>query len=111
MSDPGAANETAIREHFVHQAAACEAMGSPFTGRLCRMLSKILDRNTMTGQRVLDWPGRAREDALALRLCGGLHALVLSRTDCALADVYPPNEAHDESIADVLSATIVRHDE
>src|SRR5262245_61212793 len=112
MSDhPGAVNETAIREHFIHQAAACEAMGSPFTGRLCRVLSKILDRNTMTGRRVLDWPGSARDGALALRLCGGLHALMLSRTDRALADVYPPNEADDEAIAEAVSATIVRHDE
>jgi hypothetical protein len=112
MSDrPGVASETAIREHFIQQAAACEALGSPFTRRLCHVLSKTLDRSTMTGRRVLDWPGSAREDALALRLCGGLHALVLSGADRALAAVYPPNGADDESLAEIVSASISRHDE
>jgi hypothetical protein len=112
MSDhPSAAKEAAIRQHFLDQAMACEALGSPFTGRLCCALSNNLDRSTITGGRVLDWPGDARGDALALRLCGGLHALVLSGADPALAAIYPPNVTDDESLADVFLNSIKRNDE
>ncbi len=105
------AKEAAIREHFVHQAAACDNLGSPFTARLCRVLSKSLNRNTSTGRRVLDWPGHTREDALSLRLCGGLHALVLSGVDGQLAAIYPPAEADEDTIARVLPDAIARNDE
>ncbi len=103
--------EAAIREHFVHQAAACDALGSPFTARLCRALSVVLDRGTKTGARVLDWEGHTREDALSLRLCGGLHALVLSGADGRLAEIYPPNEADEAAILDVLPEAIARNDD
>jgi hypothetical protein len=116
MNDPSiladlAAKEAAIRDHFVHQAAACDNLGSPFTARLCRALSKSLDRNTAVGRRVLDWPGHTRADALSLRLCGGLHALVLSKTDGALAAIYPQADADEETIAAVLPEAIARNDE
>ncbi len=107
----GPAKQAAIREHFLHQAAACESLGSTFTGRLCRALSKGLDHRTATGRRVLDWQGHTREDALALRLCGGLHALVLSGADSALSRIYPPNETDEAAIAEVLFEAIARNDE
>ncbi|RJG43415.1 DUF2332 family protein [Mesorhizobium sp. DCY119] len=103
--------EAAIREHFVHQAAACDALGSPFTARLCRALAASLDRGTKTGARVLDWPGHTREDALALRLCGGLHALVLSGADGRLAAIYPPNDVDEAAIAAALPEAIFRNDD
>jgi hypothetical protein len=103
--------EAAIRDHFVHQAMACDRLGSPFTARLCRALSRSLDRSIATGRRVLDWPGHTRADALSLRLCGGLHALVLSGADGQLSAVYPPADANEETIADVLPGVLARNDE
>jgi hypothetical protein len=111
IDHPSAARDAAVRAHFIDQATACDTLGSPFTGRLCRVLSKNLDRNTSTGQRVLNWPGDARADALALRLCGALHALVLSGADRTLAAIYPPNDADGESLAEVVSGAIDRNDE
>nr|WP_306306763.1 DUF2332 family protein [Nitratireductor aquibiodomus] len=101
---------THISAHFEKQALACDRMGSPFTAQLCRLLPDILDRETATGARVLGWPGEAGEDALALRLCGGLHALVLAGEDAALAGVYPPNAASPEALRKAMSAAIARHD-
>ena len=102
--------EAATREHFVHQAASCETLGSPFTADLCRALAKILDHTTQTGRRVLNWPGHTREDALALRLCGGLHALVLSGRDQMLAAAYPPNSTNEDTLLDILPGVLRRHD-
>lgn len=98
-----------IAEHFEKQAQACDRMGSPFTARLCRLLPGVLDKETQTGQRIRSWPGDPREDALALRVCGGLHALVLSG-DEALAAVYPRNAASDAALRAAVGDAIARHD-
>ena len=87
--------ETAVREAFSAQAQACAGRGSPFTGLLCDVLGRSLDRSTEVGRRVLDWPGRpdARGDSVPLWLAGGLHALVRRGRVPRLAALYPPNPA------------------
>ncbi|WP_230980147.1 DUF2332 domain-containing protein [Oryzicola mucosus] len=105
-----AAPDDRIGDHFEHQAMACDRLGSPFTGSLCRALTRILEDTTHTGRRVLSWPGNPRWDALALRLCGGLHGLVLTGADAALSAVYPPSEADEDALVAVLPSAIARND-
>ncbi len=102
--------EAGVREHFERQAAQAAALGSPFMERLCRVLARDLDGGTETGRRVLGWPRSPGGDALALRLCGGLHGLVLAGTDAALAEAYPPNEADDDALAAAVRGALARHD-
>ena len=99
-----------IAAHFEAQAKACDALGSPFTARICRAAISVLDAHTGTGRHVLGWQGDPGADALSLRLAGGLHALVLSGADKDLAGVYPPNEADDGTLRKVLAAAFQRHD-
>jgi hypothetical protein len=99
-----------IALHFESQAKACDALGSPFTARICRTAISVLDASTETGRRVLGWPGDPGADALSLRLAGGLHALVLSAADGELAAVYPPNVVDDATLRGRLAAAIRRHD-
>ncbi len=99
-----------LSRHFEAQAKACDALGSPFTARLCRALIGILDTSTGTGGRVLGWPGDAAADALSLRLCGGLHGLVLGGDDPDLAAVYPPNDVGDAALARAIAGAIGTHD-
>lgn len=99
-----------IAAHFEKQARGCDALGSPFTARLCRLLPGLLDAATATGRRVLAWEGDPRADALSLRLCGGLHRLVIERRDPALAAVYPPNEAVDAVLSAAVAGALKRHD-
>jgi hypothetical protein len=100
----------ALTDHFQHQARACDDLGSPFTARLCRLLPALLDETTATGRRVIAWPGKFRADALALRMTGGLQALVLTGTDPALKTAYPPNEADDAPLAEAIAGAIERND-
>jgi hypothetical protein len=104
-------DERDIRDHFLAQAKGCDGLGSPFTAKLCRALAKVLDANTRTGQAVLGWPGDARADGLSLRLCGALHALVLTGADERLTQLYPPNQTSEDEIAAVLPEAIARSDE
>ncbi|MEO8244285.1 MAG: DUF2332 family protein [bacterium] len=81
---------------FARQAQACTEMGSPFTGRVLRLVVPLLDPATPLGQRVLTFPATP-DDALPLRLAGALHAL--ARSGAALAAVYPPHSASDTALA------------
>lgn len=99
-----------IFDHFQRQAEACRAMGSPFTARLADLAPRFLDRTTLTGRRILAWSGHAGEDAVPLRLFGGLHRLVLTRRDAGLAAAYPPIDVSDDMLVAAVSAAIVRHD-
>jgi hypothetical protein len=84
--------ETAVRDAFAAQAQACRQRGSPFTGLLCEVFGRILDRSTGVGKRALDWSGRpdARGDSVPLRVAAGLHALVRRGRLPRLAALYPP---------------------
>lgn len=93
---PERASAHPVRRAFDVQAEWCERLGSPFTARLCAVLGRLIDRDGPIGDRLLDWPGDAEKDALALRLCGGLHHLVRSGAAPALAALYPPAPIPDE---------------
>jgi hypothetical protein len=97
-----------VLAYFEDMARTCGEMGSPFTAKVLRAAKSALSEETLTGKLVLNWPGDPHPDALALRLAGGLHALVLSGLDSELAAAYPPNEAGD--LGPVLRAAILRHD-
>lgn len=99
-----------LADHFEQQAKACASLGSPFTAKLCRLFIDLLDDTTSTGRRVLGWPGEPRADAIALRLCGGLHRLVLTGTDDELRAAYPPNAVADEELARAVAGAVVAHD-
>jgi len=103
------ASNSAIAAHFEAQARACDDLGSPFTARLCRMLPDLA-QGTAVGKRLMDWTGDLRADALALRLCGGLHRLVIDRADTDLAAAYPPNTVTGGALRVTVGDAIRRHD-
>lgn len=113
---PGSATERgedAVRAAFAEQSGWCEKLGSPFTARLCAVLGATLDRSTETGRRALAWSGdpSSSADALPLRLCGGLHALVRSGSVPELAALYPPHPLPDERrLAATLRPVLGRED-
>jgi hypothetical protein len=92
------ASEAQIRASFAEQAGFCTQLGAPFTALLSETLGLRLDRSSEAGRRVLDWAGDPGPfaDALALRLCGGLHFLARSGAAPALASLYPPTPLPDE---------------
>jgi hypothetical protein len=100
-----------VIQSFKNQAEACRPLGSPFTADLCDILAENLDHSTGVGTFCLDWTGDPgpSADSIPLRLCGGLHALVLSGTDEALADCYPPR--HREAPRwSIIDAALRRHE-
>jgi len=102
--------QESVRRAFAVQAEWCERLGSPFTARLCAGLTDVLDATTPVGARVLGWDGDPFVDALALRLCGGLHALVRSGAAPELAPLYPPAPPSSEgALSEALARTLSSH--
>lgn len=91
-SGPETNREGEVRAAFAQQAAYCTQLAAPFTASLCALLGERLDGSTAVGRRVLGWPGNSAPfgDALALRLCGGLHFLARAGRAPGLASLYPP---------------------
>ncbi len=89
--------EAAVRAAFATQAGWCDRLDARFTALLCRLLGERLDETTEAGRRLLGWPGNADPfaDAVALRVCGGLHFLVRSGAAPDLASCYPPHALPD----------------
>ncbi|PJE29156.1 hypothetical protein SAMN06297129_0959 [Pseudooceanicola antarcticus] len=93
--------------HFLRQAEACDGLGSPFTAALLRTLAHDMPPGAVAA-RIAAWPVETLSpDALALRLAGGLHALVLQGRDAALAACYPP---HQGALSEVLPGTLATHE-
>lgn len=99
---------TPVREAFRQQATACAALGSPLIARLMTGLAERISPGTPVSDRILGWPGdpSPRVDSVPLRLAGGLHALVLTGHDPALASAYAEADADPTEAA---LAAMARH--
>ncbi|WP_282602141.1 DUF2332 domain-containing protein [Paracoccus sp. PARArs4] len=98
----------AVRDAFRDQARSCRDLGSPLTADICETLAEALQDGPVA-RRVLGWQGDAtsRGDSVPLRVCGALHALVLTGRDPALADAYA---ARNVSAALLLAAIDAHQD-
>lgn len=79
--------------------------------RLCTLLAERLESSDPVGQTVLNWPGEptSKTDALALRLAGALHSLVIGGSDSVLAAAYPPNNVGDDDLWSAVSHALKLH--
>jgi hypothetical protein len=90
----------AVRQAFLDQAKYCDALGSPFTARLCRLHAERLEPGNAIADLTLDWPGNpsSSADSVPLRIAGSLHALVLEGKDSLLSIAYPPDQVDDDAL-------------
>ena len=99
----------AMRRHFSAQAGSCRRLGSPFTALILEGIAGGIDPASPIGAHIDGWPGDPADDAVALRLAGGLHALVLTGRDDGLVAAYPPNQADDAPLIDACLAACINH--
>lgn len=92
------------------QAAGCRNLGSPFHGDLLDHAAQDLEAGGPVAVLLAPWAQadlrRLFDDAMPLRLLGGLHDLVLSGDDPALAATYPqPGRQADAATAWLAART------
>ena len=76
-------------EAFEQQGRACAVLGSPMYAGLCARLAEDVRSGGVTAEVLAGHEGDAGPSALALRLLGSLHRLVLERRAGALAAYFP----------------------
>jgi hypothetical protein len=87
------------------QAEHCRRNDAPVTARIIESQIALMYGDTMCGRRISDWPGLPLEDAMPLRLAGGVHHLLLSGDDHRLVPVYR-GEVTDQSEVDAIVAAV-----
>ena len=99
-----------IRRSFHDQAEHCEAMGSPLTARVLRLLADDMPAGAVA-DKVFNWPGNPASsgDALALRLAGGLHGLVLAGKAPELGHTYAETGGTDAALHKALTVTMAQN--
>jgi hypothetical protein len=100
-----------LAQAFQTQASSCAALGSPFMGKLLNGLAAHWPQDSDLGRLFADWPGDLGPHgaSLPLRIAGGLHALVLTNRDPALAKVYPPNCTDDDTLTAAVLTALTTH--
>ena len=92
------------------QAAYADENCAPITARMVRAQLPLLEGTTACGARMAAWPGRPMEDALPLRLTGGLHGLHLTGREPRLAPVYAGELVDQAAIDALVGAVVADHD-
>lgn len=104
---------------FEVQAGHCDALGSPFMGRLCRLFASRDWPDTALTRRIFDWEGdvSGAGQSLPLRLAGGLHAVAIGwyalprEIGLAYHAAYPPNIVSDDQLWRAVCAVLVEMEE
>lgn len=86
--ESGAMAIEGVAEALEWHASHCERADAPITARVIRSQLALMDSDTASGRRLKHWAGRGIEDALALRVAGGLHHLLLSGAEPRLEPVF-----------------------
>lgn len=99
-----------LRTAFMRQAQACTDLGSDFTAILLGQIGERLSDNHPVGAFLFDWPYDSfRSGAVALRLAGALHSLVLLGKDARLAAVYPPHSVPLDTLWQQVDRALREH--
>ena len=92
------------------QATHCERNSAPLTARVLRAFVPLAAGATQVAARMRDWPGLRLEDAMPLRLAGGVRYLFLTGADDRLGPVYC-GEVTEQAAVDAIIAEVVQaHD-
>ena len=96
---------------FRDQSETCARMGSPLMARVLHILAENWDADSALGQKMAQFQGDIGPagHSLPLRICGGLHALVLQQRDTALRGAYPPNSSSDAVLERAVLSALKTH--
>lgn len=92
------------------QADYTARSAAPITSRIVAAELALLDHDSAVGRRLAHWPGNAMEDALPLRLAGGLHDLYLTGAELRLDPVYRGDLTDQGAIDALVRAVVADHD-
>ena len=108
--EEGVMDVTDLRGGIEWQARHAEEAHAPCTGRVIRAELAILDTDTATARRMMNWRGLILADAMPLRIAGALHWLFLSGEDRSLEPVYAGLLTDQDAIDRIVADLAVKYD-
>lgn len=97
-------------EVIAWQAEHSRKNSAPVTGRVVEAMLPLMRGETAVGRRIAGWQGKGLEDAMPLRLAGGLHWLSLTGRDDRLRPVYAGEVAEQAAVDAIVAAVVAEHD-
>ena len=104
-------DEHSVLNALEWQAGHADNNGAPCTGRVVRAFIPLLQSGTRVAERMLNWPGLSLEDAMPLRLAGGLHYLHLTGADDRIGPIYAGEVADQSAVDATVLAVVQAHDD
>ncbi len=93
------------------QAEHCLNNDAPITASIIIAQIALMDSDTKCGAKIRHWPGKPLEDAMPLRLTGGMHHLHLSGKEAGLSPIYDGEVTNQAEIDTVVAEVVTDHDE
>jgi len=93
------------------QATHCLNNDAPITASMIIGQIALINGPTKCGAKIKNWPGKPLEDAMPLRLTGGLHHLYLTGQEPRLADIYEGRIADQSAIDALVGQVVADHDD
>ena len=103
--------DEANHKRMADQARLMVDYGAPGTARIVQAMLSLQNGATRCGARIANWTGHVINDALPLRLAGGLHFLHLTGKETRLAPVYASELTDQEDIDRLVANIVADHDE
>ncbi len=103
-------NERSLEQAIVWQADHSRRNDAPVTAHICLALLAVMRGRTATGRAIAAWPGKPVEDAMSLRLAGGLHHLHLTGAEQRLGAIYSGAVTDQAEVDAVVCAVVAEHD-
>lgn len=115
MAEAGSAENAVMEIASVEQALQWQAdhatrAQAPCTGRVIAAERAVLRTDTEVARRMNDWPGLSLEDALPLRIAGGIHNLYLTGDAPELGPVYAGELTDQAEIDRIVCALVEKFD-
>ena len=92
------------------QAEHCLRNDAPVTASVIIAQLALMGGPTACGQKIAHWPGKPLEDAMPLRLTGGLHYLYLSGKEPRLGAIYERRITDQDQIDTLIGQVVAEHD-
>ncbi len=99
-----------VEKGLNQQADHCAHNSAPGTAALCRAMVALAKGNTLCGQKIANWPRGIIDDAVPLRLAGGIHDLYRRGVEPALGAVYRGEISSQAAVDELLAEIVGRHD-
>lgn len=99
-----------IADRLREQAEHCLNNDAPITASVIIAQIALMDGDTKCGAMIRHWSGKPLEDAMPLRLTGGLHHLHLTGKESRLSCIYQGDVTDQSQIDNIVADVIYDHD-